>query len=284
VVVLSPEVCATKRDGIQCVVAATALIVLLASVSRARQAGGTESQDLATKLSNPVSDLVSVPFQFNWEQNVGPSKLTRFVLNVQPVMPFALNPDWKMIVRLIAPLVSQPPLVADGAATFGIGDITTSFFLSPTKSSKLLWGAGPVVVLPSTSEPTLGSGKWSAGPTIVALKQTHPWTYGALWNQVWSFSGDPSRQDVNQMFLQPFLSYQATHTVTLTLQSEMTANWTVDQDRWTVPIDVSVSKLSSLGTFPASYQFGFGAFPVHPDTGPSWKIRAAITVLLPRRS
>jgi hypothetical protein len=70
-----------------------------------------------------------------------------------------------------------------------------------------------VVVLPSTSEPTLGSGKWSAGPTIVALKQEGQWTIGALWNQVWSFSGDTSRTDVNQMFLQPFASYQAARTI-----------------------------------------------------------------------
>jgi len=32
-----------------------------------------ESAELAKKLSNPISNLVSMPFQFNWEQNVGPS-------------------------------------------------------------------------------------------------------------------------------------------------------------------------------------------------------------------
>jgi hypothetical protein len=84
------------------------------------------------------------------------------------------------------------------------------------------------------------------------------------------------------MFLQPFLSYQATPTITLTVQSETTANWEVEDDRWTVPINVIVSKLSSFGTFPASYQLGVGAFPVHPDAGPSWKVRGAIVVLLPR--
>jgi hypothetical protein len=83
-------------------------------------------------------------------------------------------------------------------------------------------------------------------------------------------------------FLQPFLAYQATHTVTLTLQSETTANWEADDEQWTVPIDVLVPKLSSFGAFPASYAIGVGGFAVHPDVGPSWKLRGAITILLPR--
>ncbi len=262
-----------------------AFLLLLPVLGRAQQPStpAPQNEDLAKQLSNPIASLVSVPFQFNWEQNVGPSEATRFVLNVQPVMPFSMNQDWNLIVRLIAPLVSQPALIDGGVAASGISDITTSFFISPAKSG-IIWGAGPVVVLPSTSEPTLGTGKWSAGPTIVALKQTGPWTVGALWNQVWSFSGDSGRSDVNQMFLQPFLAYQATRTITLTIQSEMTANWEAedDDDTWTVPINFLVSKLSSFGPFPASYQIGFGAFPAHPNVGPSWKIRGAIVLLLPR--
>jgi len=261
-----------------------AFLALLASAARAQpQDAQAQNADLAKQLSNPISSLVSVPFQFNWEQNVGPSDGTRFVLNVQPVIPFSMNQDWNLIVRLIAPFVSQPALVEGELPAGGISDITTSFFISPAKSTRFIWGAGPVIVLPSTSEPTLGTGKWSAGPTIVVLKQTGPWTVGALWNQVWSFSGDSTRSDVNQMFLQPFLAYQATRTITLTLQSETTANWNAENgDRWTVPINFLVSKLSSFGPFPASYQMGFGGFPAHPTIGPSWKIRGAIVLLLPR--
>ena len=274
------------RHTLAWLLAVSCVCLFPASIADAQQAAPTadESEELAKKLSNPISDLVSVPFQFNWQQNVGPFELTQFILNVQPVMPFTLNEDWNMIVRIIAPFVGQPPLVDNGEPAFGMADTTNSFFFSPSKTGSFTIGAGPVFVLPSTQEPTIGSGKWSAGPTVVALRQHGKWTYGALWNQVWSFSGDSRRDDVNQMFLQPFLAHQSTKTITLTVQSETTANWEAAHGEiWTVPINLEIAKLSTFGTFPASYQLGYGFFPVHPDIGPSWKIRAAIIILMPRR-
>jgi len=245
---------------------------------------GAEKQVLAKKLNNPVSDLVSVPFQFNWAQPVGPEDDTRFILNIQPVVPFSLSKDWNLIARVIMPFVGQPPLSPGGAAATGLSDILASFFFSPKSVQPFIWGVGPVISVPSNSERTLGTGKWSAGPTGVILKQSGRWTYGALVNQVWSFAGNDSRADVSQLYLQPFLVYTTPTAVSFAVNSESIANWKAARgEKWTIPINVSVSKVATFGPLNASYQFGAGYYVDKPEGGPDWQLRASITLLLPKR-
>lgn len=260
------------------------LLAIVAPLHAAEQegSGGGDAQDLAKKLANPVSDMVSLPLQFNWVNGNGPQEDLRFVMNFQPVVPFAISPNWNLIGRWIMPYISQPASV--GSAT-GLGDITASAFFSPSASTGLLWGAGPVVSLPTTSDPALGSGKWSAGPTVVLVKQAGSWTYGMLWNQLWSFAGTSKadRSDISHALFQPFLAHVTPHGVTYTLQSEATANWLAarSSDTWTIPINVQVSKVTRMGPFPASIAGGAGVFVAKPDDGPEWQLRTIFTMILP---
>jgi hypothetical protein len=62
----------------------------------------------------------------------------------------------------------------------------------------------------------------------------------------------------------------------------MITNWEASSgQQWTVPINFMVSKIAFFGPFPASYQVGLGYYIVHPDAGPTWKIRVNFTLLLP---
>jgi len=250
--------------------------------------GGAPSQaDLAKQLSNPVADLVSVPLQLNWENGVGPDEALRMVMNFQPVVPMSLTEDWNLIGRFILPIIGQPPLVEGGSSSFGTGDIVLSAFVSPSQPKRAIWGVGPVLGLPTTTNPFLGSGKWSVGPTVVILKQVGPWTYGALVNHLWSFASvsqsAKDRAAVNQTFLQPFLSYTTPTGVSYTVNSESAANWEAsDGEKWTVPINVQVTKIARFGPFPFSMGAAAGVYAVSPTGGPSWKLRAVFVLLLPR--
>ena len=139
--------------------------------------------------------------------------------------------------------------------------------------------------LPTTDDPTLGTDKWSAGPTVVLLKQSGPWTYGFLANQLWSFAdaSDADRPDVNKTFLQPFVAYARPGGVTFSVNSEATYDHeAADGDEWTFPVNVMVSKVTKFGPFPFQIAGGFGYFVDSPAIGPERKIRIAFTLILPR--
>jgi hypothetical protein len=71
--------------------ASTALLPLVAG--RVSAAQPASEGDLAKKTQNPVSDLISVPFQSNFNFGVGPDDDLQYVLNVQPIVPFRLSED-----------------------------------------------------------------------------------------------------------------------------------------------------------------------------------------------
>jgi hypothetical protein len=244
-------------------------------------AGAGGATELAKELSNPVASLVSIPFQLNWDEGLGPDEQgRRFLMNFQPVMPFKLNDDWNLIARVIVPVLAQPVLFEGGQPTSGLGDLLVSGFISPSRGG-LTWGVGPVIGLPVSSDPALGSGRYTLGPTAVVLKQAGPWTVGALVNHLWSVGGDPGRKDVNQTFLQPFLAWGRSGW-TLSINAESAANWEAeDGQEWTVPINVMVSKVVALGKRPISIQVGPRFYAQQPEGGPKWGFRAALTLIFP---
>jgi hypothetical protein len=240
------------------------------------------SEELAKKLANPVADLISLPFQANVDFSGGPEDdAFRFLLNIQPVIPITLTQDWNLISRTILPVIYQDELVAPDSDQFGLGDTVQSFFLSPvTGPGELIWGVGPVLLLPTATDELLGTEKWGAGPTAVALWQGGGWTVGGLANHIWSFAGDSDRNDVSATFLQPFLAHTWPVGFTLTLNTESTYDW--ENEEWTVPINLIGTQVLKLGNQPISLQLGGRYYADTPRGGPDWGLRTAITFLFPR--
>lgn len=242
-----------------------------------------EDAELAKKLSNPVASLISVPFQWNYDRGQGPDDGDKVTLNIQPVVPISLNDRWNVISRTIVPVVWQNDIAGDSGTQFGLSDTTQSLFLSPKEptSGGLIWGLGPVFLVPTGTDDLLSTRKWGTGPTGVALRQHGPWTYGMLANHIWSFAGDDDRSDVNSTFLQPFLSYTTKDAWTFTLNSETTYDWT--ENEWSVPINAMVSKLVTIDKQPVSFQAGVRYYAASTDNGPEgFGARAAVTFLFPK--
>lgn len=263
--------------------AAAFTLAVIAAHGAAQQAPASDdSAELAKKLSNPIADLISVPLRLDWDTGIGPAGADRYTWIAQPVIPFSLNDHWTLISRTIVPYIDAQAPVAGGRNESGLGDITQSVFLSPKAptSGGWIWGAGPVLFLPSASNDAVGSEKWGAGPTAVVLKQDSGWTYGMLANHIWSFAGSSSRADISATFLQPFLSYTTKKQTTYGVNTESTYDWKNSQ--WTVPINFTVSQLVKFNKQPVSFAAGLRTYATRPTGGPDWGLRFTVTFLFPK--
>lgn len=159
-----------------------------------------------------------------------------------------------------------------------------SFFFSPKKAGKLIWGAGPVVQLPTATDDYLGQGKLGLGPTVIALTQPGLWTIGALANNVWSVAGSGSRPNVNQFLLQYFINYNLKKGWYLGSQPILTANWeATDGGRWVVPFGGGIGRVMRLGMQPVNLQLGFYGNAVHPVNASPWSVRVMFVLLFPKK-
>jgi len=258
---------------------------LAAAVGPARTQEQAADAGLAQELTNPLADLITLPVQINFDRDLGPAdRGTKTVTNVQPVIPFALSEEWNLISRTIVPIVYQDDVFPGQGSQFGLGDVNLSLFFSPwaPTAGGVIWGVGPVFLLPTATDSLLGSRKWSAGPAGVALTTRGRWTLGVLANHVWSFAGDDARQDLSNTFVQPFVSYTWPSAWTVSVQSESSYNWKSEQ--WSIPLNVSVSKLIRVGRLPVSLAVGVGQWLESPAAGPEGiRFRLQANLVLPKR-
>ena len=87
-------------------------LIMAATFVAVSSASADEASEMAKKLANPISSLISLPIQANYDENLGSSEEgERWLVNVQPVIPISLNEDWNVISRTIIPLIDQKNLM-----------------------------------------------------------------------------------------------------------------------------------------------------------------------------
>jgi hypothetical protein len=255
--------------------------------------------ELGAKLSNPLSDVWALftEFDFNWSEgdiSNGEHKFGSDML-FQPVLPFKLTSDWKLITRPIVPVIFGTPVPdgvneSQGRASFdyknGLGDIQVPLLLSPNPKpgSRWMFGGGPTFVLPTATTDELGSDKWQAGPALVGVYKTEKITTGALGQYWWSFAtqGNNKPDTSNGSILYFYFynlpdAWQIGTNPTVTYNDKATSG-----NRWNVPVGLTVAKTTKIGSLPVKFQFGVQKSVVRQDDfGQDWQIKLNIIPVIP---
>lgn len=242
-----------------------------------------DSADLAQQLSNPVSSLISVPFQYNYNGGLAGGDGTQEFVNLQPVIPFSIGENWNLISRTIIPLVSLEGIPPGAGRTRGVGNVVQSFFFSPKAPTAggRIWGVGPVFQLPTSSDDLLGPQQLGAGLTAVGLVQKNGWTLGALADHIWSVNKEDEYGESSATFLQPFVSYSTPRGTSVTLNTESTDDWI--NEEWSVPVNLSVAQIVKISGQPVQLFAGVRYWADSAPNGPTdWGARMGVTYLFPK--
>jgi len=239
-------------------------------------------QDLAKASQNPVSSLISVPFENISSFNNGPNEAYVNTLIIKPVLPVSLSENWNLINRGVIPVIYQGELMDGIGSKFGMGDVAYQGFISPAKPGKFIWGVGPMVSFPTGAQ-RMTSEKWSAGPSVVGLVMPGKWVIGGLVSNIWSFAGDDDVSDVNAFSFQYFINYNMKGGWYLSMTPTITANWKADSDdRWTVPFGGGFGRVFKIGKQPINASLKAYYNVEHPDNASNWNIAAQFTFMFPK--
>jgi hypothetical protein len=261
------------------------LSILFAGSSLAQEEQKPTSNDpaeLAKTLANPIGALISVPFQNNMDIGIGATNGSRNTLNFQPIVPINLSENFSLITRYILPVIAQHDITGEGTQQTGLADALVSGWISnAVVENGFVWGLGSAFLIPTATNGVLGTKKFAIGPTAIALKQTNGWTFGALINQIWSVAGDENRTDVNQMYLQPFVTYNWKSGTGLTLNTELTQNWQAGTT--TAFVNIMAGGILKFGNQIVQLQVGPRIQVAAPEGGKSdFGVRTAMIFVFPK--
>jgi hypothetical protein len=252
--------------------------------------GALSANELAKEISNPVTSLWQLQLQFNnlkLESGNTPAS-DEWVNNLyfQPVLPVSLTEKWNLITRPVLTLynsVPEPTGPNSSKRTTTFGDTTLATVLSPAGTEPWIFGAGPTWIFPTAGSDFTGQGKWQVGPAVGGGYITSEFMVAAFAQQWWSFAGDTDRKGTSQLNLLPLIYRFWGDGWSVGYSGNILADWKAQSDeRWTVPVGLSIGKVVKFGKLPVQVQLGAQYFAVRPTGGPEWNFQLQLTPVIPR--
>jgi hypothetical protein len=236
--------------------------------------------ELAKLKQNPVSGLRQLIFQAEVSPDVPDSDDSLGNYSLQLVWPFALNEDWRLITYSILPMIDLPGVAGQNSTT-GLGNTLINLFVSPREAGNFVWGAGPVVSLPTHSKPELGSDRVGLGPSAVLFYAKDAWSAGVVLQNVSSMGGY-GIDKVNLFGAQYIFNYNLNDGWYLYSNATITSDWEASSgNRWTVPVGGGAGKIFNIGEQPVSASFQLLSNVEKPDNAPDWGWNFQFAVLFP---
>jgi hypothetical protein len=237
-------------------------------------------RELAKTTQNPVGNIVSVPFQFNFNNGGALRDDTYLNLNFQPVIPIRISHSLLLVSRTIVPINSFPG--ASDTRYGGAGDIQEQTFFTAAKPGKILWGIGPAFSFPTATALPARTGTWAAGGSAVVLAMPGPWVVGSLFTQLSPLADSNGKPRTNAFLWQYFLNYNFGQGWAITTAPSITANWDAEKgQRWTVPFGGGVSRTFIFNGQPMSLGFQYYTNARKPDGAPGSLVRFSVSFLFP---
>ncbi len=200
-------------------------------------------QSLGQAAEDPTASLMSLQlsdwYSFGY-RGLDDDDANTFVL--RSAIPFQTG-SLNHIFRVTVPFITDHPIL-----DAGLSDITV-FDLIVFNEGWGRWGIGPVALLPTGGSDS-GTEKWGAGPAIGFTARSGKTLWGAFNQNIFSFAGDDSRDDVNVSIIQPILSHGLGHGWSVGT-SEMSVTYDWESERWaSLPLGLKVAKIVKLGKQP----------------------------------
>lgn len=235
-------------------------------------AGGPTLAEIARAKQNPVSGLRTVYFQ-DVIAPYGDGAANGF--SVQPVWPFRIGEDWKLITYTIVPVQWLPTSEGGVPKAGGLGNILFNGYFRPAKASgPLVWGIGPAMQLPTRTDAGLGSSALCLGPAALLYLNAGVVGGGLVLQNFWSL-GATGTNRVNLFSGQYILFYNFSPAFYLESNATITASWVADAaQRWTVPIGGGPGFNFQIGKSKYFYSAAVQGFynAARPEPVGSWSV------------
>lgn len=259
----------------------TGLLVMASTVT-----GQENNADLRNLARNPIGDVIKVPVTESFAFGAGTYGRTSNSLQVSPLIPLQMSRKWLLIPRIAASpvnYVADPLSSTDGVT--GLGDTIATFFLTPAETSKLIWGIGLSVAIPTATN-DIGGGKWNVGPSLALIVQPDWGSAGVVVGNIRSLPGNPARNPVHVLQIETSLSFNLRNEWYLFTSPTITADWTQSgKDRWLVPFGGGFGRTMNIAKQAVDLNVALYTHAVRPYSlfSPKWQIGLQCTLLYPRK-